>query len=168
MKIILRKSTLKIVSCGCLLMLLLFALIAFVFGMFYGWRNYVVAGSSMSPTLNDGTLFIADTRKEPARGDIVVYQSGRYNLIHRVVAMPGDEVRFSDDKLFVNDVEDSGNGKTTLLSYSIFESGSTYKVPSGQYLLLGDNRGNSRDSRSEGFVPRSDIKGVYLFSYLPK
>ena len=121
-------------------------------------------------------------RADPVRGDIVVFdsrQSGK-RLVKRVIGIPGDIVEMKNNVLIINgqsiayhDVYSSGKGKDKvedLLGIKhivrINESDKSYfstfkpvSVPEGHYLVLGDNRDNSADSRVIGFIPRQEIVG---------
>ena len=119
--------------------------------------------------------------EDPQVNDIVIFESNvaGKRLIKRVIGVPGDTVSLSNNKLTVNGLplqydtintsqsktiltESNSNGSYTL---QLTESNSTYgnfnavKVPENHYLVLGDNRNNSADSRVIGFVPRSEIIG---------
>jgi len=128
-------------------------------------------------------------RADPQRGDIVVLDStaAGERLVKRVIGVPGDQVALVQNHLYVNGkaadyrytqvsgirddredpalyaVEDSGGRPHTVL-WSIAAQGHTrdfgpVTVPTDQYLLLGDNRDNSADSRYFGFFPRNEITG---------
>jgi signal peptidase I len=117
----------------------------------------------------------------PSRGDVVVLTSPESGtvLLKRVVAVGGDLVRVHDGEVEIN-------GKTASIEN---EGGTWYErlgpkphalnldnaggpnfgpvvVPKGEMLVLGDNRGNSHDGRSFGFVGETAIlghaKGVFL------
>jgi signal peptidase I len=126
---------------------------------------------------------------DPQRGDIVVLDShaAKERLVKRVIGMPGDEVALRDNVLYINgkaanyspigvngihddqqdparyDVERLGNLQHLIrlsrYNPSEMRNFGPITVPSGQYLLLGDNRDNSRDSRYLGFFPRNEIVG---------
>jgi signal peptidase I len=109
-------------------------------------------------------------------------------LIKRLVALPGDVVEMRDKKLFINGeaaeyelqqtaLEPMGNGQSLpamRLTESLDGKQRTVQwlpdlhnaasfgpiaIPDGQYLMLGDNRDNSADSRYIGFIPRSVLIG---------
>lgn len=128
-------------------------------------------------------------RADPQRGDIVVLDSSAAGerLVKRVIGVPGDQIALLQNHLYVNgkaadyrytqvtgirdDREDPAlyaMEQTGQLSHavrwSIAAQGHTrdfgpVTVPPGQYLLLGDNRDNSADSRYFGFFPRHEITG---------
>jgi signal peptidase I len=86
-------------------------------------------------------------------------------FVKRVVGLPGEEVEVVDGRVFIN-------GKPLKEDYAVFE-GKTLtgrvKVRLGrnQYFLMGDNRNDSRDSRSFGPVERRMLLGRPLFRILP-
>ncbi len=119
---------------------------------------------------------------DPTRGDIVVCYSPHdgKRLLKRVVGVPGDRIEMKDNRLIVNGTtalyRDTANpdGDSAVLREtvgqrehlvevtSIGSSASTFGpvvVPPERYLVMGDNRDNSFDSRFFGFVPRSEILG---------
>lgn len=79
------------------------------------------------------------------------------DFIKRVIGLPGDTVTVKQDGVWVN-------GTKLVEPYVDLESGpgplGTWKVPAGQYFVMGDNRGNSNDSRvSLGTIPADKIVG---------
>jgi signal peptidase I len=122
---------------------------------------------------------------KPARGDILVFrypEQPSINFIKRVVGLPGDEVRYEDKKLFINGVlagqeieaqfppsnptrriyNESLSGVTHTIQVDLNRNHvppQSFKVPADSYLVFGDNRDNSRDSRYWGFVPDRLIVG---------
>jgi signal peptidase I len=118
---------------------------------------------------------------DPARGDIVIFDSdvSDKRLVKRVVGIPGDIIAMYNNTLYINGkpqrYEEVSTSKQTAdwmenLSGTehfirIKHSGSPLSsfrpvtVPEGYYLVLGDNRDNSADSRVIGLVPRDEIVG---------
>ena len=119
---------------------------------------------------------------DPKRGDIVVFDSANADkrLVKRIIGLPGETISMTDNVVSINGralpyhLEESDNGvlamRETLgrLNHLIWidtrlagreSSFPPVTVPAGQYLVLGDNRNNSADSRYIGFVPRNEIIG---------
>ena len=132
-----RKEFRRIIVECILLVALVYAAFHYVIGL------AVVSGSSMEPGLTDGEMV----------------------LFYRVVAEPGDVVELSEEgSLIVNGEKDTtvtAVGKTEAMSESIAYP---YTVPAAGYFVLGDNRENSKDSRSFGSVTADDITGrVFVY-----
>lgn len=124
-------------------------------------RFYSIPSASMEPTLRAGdsiltTLYHHDT---PHRGDVVVFHSPanpRELLIKRIVAVPGDLVETRSGRLVI-----CGHTVSEPYLASAASTGaiSPQVIPAESYFVLGDNRGNSFDSRAWGILPRSLIIG---------
>jgi signal peptidase I len=110
----------------------------------------------------------------PARGDVVVLLSPDDGivLLKRVVGVPGDRVTVTDGAVVIDGqampvVEQGGASLEELgnIVHAIsFAAGGgpdfgPVRIPPGRYLVLGDNRGNSRDGRYFGLVARDAIMG---------
>ena len=133
---------------------------------------YVVEGPSMRPTLASGERLIVNkfiySFRSPARGEILVFRYPRdtsKDFIKRVIAVPGDTIRIADSKVFVNNILLKEN-------YILEPTKGSYPevtVPAGRYYVLGDNRGNSEDSRFQdvGMVPLKLIKGKGVAVFWP-
>lgn len=122
-----------------------------------------VTGESMDETLKDGQVLILNkTVKNYERFDIVVIKYGNEKIIKRVIGLPRERISYSDNKLFVNGktVKESFNhGKTNDFSIKDVTNGENEKIPDGYYLVLGDNRPNSYDSRQIGLIKKENIIG---------
>ena len=121
-----------------------------------------VSSASMVPTYSPGDVVLV-TQRPPdladlERGDLVTFRSpedGR-RALKRVIGLPGEAVVIKDSELYVDDrVVDEAYVDHALIDgyYS-----RTYTVPAGSVFLLGDNRGNSVDSRDYGPVPARDLR----------
>jgi signal peptidase I len=141
-------------------------------------RPTIVKQTSMQDTLNPNDYIIMYRRaysgdKEPKRGDIVIFKSELQDengknklLIKRVIGLPGDKITINDGKVYVNDKEyDESYLKDGYTTGSV----NNFKVPKGEYFVMGDNRVVSIDSRySEvGCVKKDAIKGRAVLRLFP-
>lgn len=138
-----------------------------------------VSGPSMQPTLYDGEkLLISDLFYTPERGDIVVFHqtsdvSDRFNetIIKRVIAVSGDHVVIDYDQATttVNGNQIQEEFLPDGFSYSYFRGVSEFIVPDGCVFVMGDNRNNSTDSRSDliGFLDERRIIGTVVCRLTP-
>jgi len=124
----------------------------------------------------------------PKRGDVAVFdypEDRSKDYIKRIIGLPGDDIRYERNRLYINGVEmplrrlgersyflsDGEVDVSGLYEERLFDvthqvlrksfsiKDGEWKVPPGHYLVLGDNRNNSRDSRFWGFVPQSYLVG---------
>ncbi|MFA1818982.1 signal peptidase I [Virgibacillus oceani] len=146
------------------------------------FANYSVVGESMQPTLNDGNLLIVNkvlyNLQEADRFDVVVFHANdQEDYVKRVIGTPGDKIEYKNDQLYVNGeyVEEE-----FLESYKMASSSDPFtedftlkaltgetQVPEGKLFVLGDNRQDSLDSRSFGFIDQEVLVGKVGMTYWP-
>jgi signal peptidase I len=136
-------------------------------GHFKGTRSFSIPSAAMEPTLQIGDRFIAATSDKfrvPVRGMLVIYRPVLFpatDYIKRVIGLPGDVVEIKDNRAIVNGaVLDEPYARLLPLSPQIAEQ-PPVRVPEDMIYVLGDNRGNSFDSRlpDHGLVPIKNIVG---------
>ncbi|GEK91594.1 signal peptidase I [Alkalibacterium kapii] len=155
-----------------------FVYIIIITGVFLLIRLYIVApvsveGSSMEPTLQDGDHLLLNKIGDIDRFDVIVFPAPEENgkqFIKRVIGLPGDEITFQDQTLFINgetieeDYIDLSNVSDADLQslnsdFSLDSLEDVEQVPEDSYFVLGDNRVNSKDSRSFGFIDKDNVTG---------
>lgn len=128
-----------------------------------------VDGFSMEPTLHSGEFVVVNKLAykfgEPALGDVIVFRYPRNpdkEYIKRVIGTPGDTVTISNGRVYVN-------GELIEEPYIAAppRDQNEWKVPENSLFVLGDNRGNSSDSRAWGPVPMEYVIGKATFVYWP-
>ena len=141
---------------------------------------YEVPTSSMSPTIEIGDFIFAEKislhYRPIARGDIVFFDDplieGRI-LVKRVIAVSGQQVMISNGIVYVDGVGTFEPYTHDTRSYPLSSSSQTasieypYTVPEGYIWVMGDDRGNSLDSRIFGAVSTDEILGRALFRAWP-
>ncbi len=133
--------------------------------------------------------------KEPKRGDIIIFLRDepvdgiigrasiyisdiakkfnkdfrRNRLIKRVVGIPGDTIEIIDDILFVNGIEQN-ESYTRIDPYEnkvVNRQMKKVEVQTGELFVMGDNRGQSLDSRDFGVIERTWVEGKAIFRVIP-
>ena len=114
--------------------------------------------------------------KDPERGDVIVFKTppaaarcdfglAGETFVKRLVGMPGDRIREQNGRIIIN-----GEPLDEPYLDESQRDGSSFPeqvVPEGHYFMLGDNRGQSCDSRVWGAVPRENIIGEVFAVYWP-
>ena len=145
---------------------LLVVVVVILFLMIYIVSVTQVVGNSMYSTLEDGDVLILNKFKyrffDIKRGDIISLENDdtKY-LIKRVIGLPGDSISIKDNTLYINGEVYIENYLEEGLVYDDFELTSLgYDViPDDMYLVLGDNRPDSVDSREIGLISKDDVIG---------
>jgi signal peptidase I len=114
------------------------------------------------------THWHASLWRNPKRRQVVIFTpvvtEETSDIIKRVIGMPGETVDIHDGTVWINGqklVENYTTGPT-----EPYDMHAPYKVPADCYFVMGDNRGNSLDSRFEGCIPRANIIGTPLMIYM--
>jgi len=133
-------------------------------------ESFVVQGSSMEQTLFGGELLLVDKvsyRVRPPRpGEVIVFRDPRApgrDYIKRVMAVGGETIAIQWGRVYVD-------GQAVFEPHLMRSSIPNFPpllVPEGQVFVLGDNRGNSDDSRAFGPVPVELIRGRAIFVFWP-
>ena len=122
-----------------------------------------VESASMQPTFQPGDVVLV-SRQAPRladlhRGDLVTFRDPvhRQRTLKRVAGLAGDELVVLDGRLHVNGV----TVREPYVDHDLVDGyySQTFRVPDGTVFLLGDNRGNSVDSRDYGPVPAQELLG---------
>ena len=155
-----------------LMILILFFCVVGVFGFLIGVDR--VSGNSMYPYLNDGDwILYGRIGGELRRDQVVVFDRNGESFVKRIAGLPGDtvEISASGSRVVVNGTQVSENFVTLTKEKTEGgvekygnQMGMSLTVMDSQYLVLGDNRSISIDSRNEdmGTVPEEDILGRVL------
>ncbi|MCM1100576.1 MAG: signal peptidase I [Clostridium sp.] len=129
-----------------------------------------VDGSSMETTLSDGDNLFVDKLsyrfRDPERFDIIVFPP-RYDneiyFIKRIIGLPGETVRIDDaGNIYINDeLLQESYGREVIRPENVGIASEPITLGEDEYFVMGDNRNNSRDSRSQtvGNIRRDEILG---------
>lgn len=141
------------------------------------FQPHQVDGRSMEPNFHNAEYILTDKISyrihTPNRGDVVVFhspQDERVDFIKRIIGIPGDIVMVKGGYAYLNGVklnETYINDPGQVLPGRFMRDGVEVEVPPGQYLVMGDNRLHSSDSREWGLVSQGGIVGRAFFRYWP-
>ncbi len=146
------------------------------------FRVVVVSGTSMNNTLLDGDYLLLAGRvfyHQPACGDIIVASKDSFDngspIVKRVIATEGQwvDIDFQKGIVYVGDTEDTMQplNEPYTLTPTNMQEGLTFpqKVQDGCIFVMGDNRNDSKDSRSPeiGQIDCSQVLGKVIFLFFP-
>jgi signal peptidase I len=166
---------------GLLEFIIAFAIMALVIVLLrqYVIEPFQIPSGSMIPTIEIGDNLYAEKLSVnssdfvPTVGQVYTFTSPTdpsETLIKRVIAVEGQTIDLIDGKVYVDGVELDEpyvHGQSTYEMNNIMGITYPYTIPEGFFWAMGDNRGNSSDSRVFGPVPISSITGHAVFRYWP-
>lgn len=162
-----------------------FQTILLAFGVFliiyvFLFRPFQVSGSSMYPNFMDKEYILANIIGlrfgGPKTGDVIVFhppvaEPGRDYYIKRVIAVPGDSIKLLGGDVYINGqkMDQSAFLASDVKTYesSFLHEGQSITLGKDEYFVMGDNRGNSSDSREWGVVKKDEIVGESMVVYWP-
>ena len=116
--------------------------------------NAVIPSGSMENTIMTHDRLIGARFSywfsEPERGDIVIFHypvDEKRIYIKRIIGLPGETVRIEDGGIYINDASEPLQEGYLKEDWEVLNTGFTFEVPEGCYLMLGDNRNWSEDAR---------------------
>lgn len=151
-------------------------LLAFMLAWYFGQRVSTV-GDSMKPVLENGDVVLVNrivyNAVKPKRGDIIVFKpkgnDSSHYYIKRVIGLPGETVEILEDKIYIDGEKLEESYEVTAIDDVGVVSGKM-ELSEDEYFVLGDDRGNSEDSRNAdvGNVRRAYIYGKAWFVISPR
>lgn len=147
-------------------------------------RPHQVRGDSMLPNFRDGEYLLTEMvgynllGKSPQRGDVVVFRSPeqpKLDFIKRVVGLPNEKIKIQNGDIFiVNSEHPEGflleenylEAGTVTQGRKTIRDGELFSIGDG-YVVFGDNRERSSDSREWGAIKKDSIVGRVWVRYWP-
>ncbi len=149
---------------------LIFALLVVLPIRYFLFQPFIVRGASMEPSFHETDYLIVDQIsyrfRDPERGEVVVFrypQNPSKRHIKRVIGLPGEDIIFDDNNIFI---EFEGNREPLDEEYLSLPrplGNESFSLGYDEYFVMGDNRGASFDSRNWGALPRENIIGKVAF-----
>jgi len=136
------------------------------------YRPGIVRGASMSPSMEDGSLYLLDrserARNSVGRGDVIVFRMNGLIYVKRVWGMPGDcfnvmRTTDLDADMLLTDREATLLQRVRRRGRFCGERLVQRRVPEGCYYVVGDYYSRSEDSREWGPVPFSCVLGKVAY-----
>lgn len=140
------------------------------------YTDFELRGSGMEPSFSDRSHCKLDNKAyisaSPQMGDVVLYtvstkENPSLQLVKRIIGLPREQFMINKGNVYINNALLSEpylvqSNTTFLSSTSYFKESTPYTIPTNSYILLGDNRLHTLDSRETGFVDRSKITGKII------
>ncbi len=143
---------------------------------YFLFQPFIVRGASMEPSFFSGDYLIVDQISyrfnDPQRGEVIVFNyplDKSQRFIKRIIGLPGETIEIRSNEIIINDKEE----KTLVDEEYIFpdlspsEESLVFYLQEDEYLVLGDNRNSSSDSREWGPIKEDDITGRVLVRLFP-
>jgi len=148
-------------------------------------RPHQIRGDSMVPNFHNGENLLTEMvsynilKRAPTRGEVIVFRSPEQpnlDFIKRIIGLPGEKIKLENGDVFIINDENPGG---FLLSEPYLEEGTQttgrrtikdgeiFTIPDEQYVVFGDNRERSSDSREWGPIGKDAMVGRVWLRYWP-
>ncbi|MDD2181541.1 MAG: signal peptidase I [Bacilli bacterium] len=151
--------------------LIIIAVVLFI--VIYVCTLQQVVGPSMEPNLNNQDILLLNKLvfkfRDPARFEVITFQyDNKQYLIKRVIGLPGENIVYKDNSLYIDDKlhEEPFLANLVTEDFSLADLG-YITIPKDMYLVLGDNREDSLDSRKFGLITKKDMVGKPFLRIFP-
>lgn len=138
-----------------------------------------IAGNSMTPTLEEGNIVLVSKLSPKLskikRNQVVIIKRDSKTYVKRVIGLPGENISYLNNVLYIDGVayKEEYLSDNVITHNFLFEDICSKedcpnnKIPNGSYLVLGDNREESNDSREFGLIEKDEIIGVVWANIWP-
>jgi len=138
-------------------------------------QPFIVSGSSMFPTFQDGQYLIVDEISykltDPQRDDVVIFRYPNDTtkfFIKRIIGLPGETVDINGSEVTITNKEHPEGFKIDQPFVENKANNDThFELKNNEYFVMGDNRTASSDSRYWGAVPKKLLVGRAFIRLLP-
>jgi signal peptidase I len=161
-------DVLELILVGCIL----FGIVNIFLGQLLS-----ITGDSMLPTFANGEQIIAEKASlkftKLQRGEIVIFKHPHVPdrlVIKRVIGLPEEILKISRNQIYTDNTllkENYLYKQNSTKGQDVIKEGVPFKIPKNSYVLMGDNRDKSADSREWGVIKEEDIIGRTLLVYYP-
>lgn len=153
----------------------IFAAIATLLVIFSVFHIGHVPSKSMVPTLNVDDILVIQVGAKAKRGDVILFyphEEGNEQYVKRLIAVGGDTIAIHNGQVILNGEpldEPYLNTEAVDMQWPEGAEPATemeeYTIPEGYFWAMGDNRGNSVDSRFYGAFPNDRYIGKIVFHF---
>lgn len=136
-----------------------------------------VVSVSMQPNFFENDRLIVEKISyrfsEPKRGDVIVFkypENEDISLIKRIIGLPGETLTIKDNNIYINDqllTEPYVKDQESTVPNAVIKENTPFVINPNEYVVMGDNRLESGDSRQWGTISDTHIIGRAIFRFWP-
>ena len=144
-------------------------------------KNFIIINATVPTGSMENTIMTGDNlfgfrlsylNSEPERGDIIIFKypdDETQKYVKRIIGLPGEKITITQGKVYINDSKEPLQEDYLKEEWIRATGPYEFQIPENSYLVMGDNRNNSNDSRywEHPFVAKDKIIGKALFVYYP-